>query len=287
MAMKYMVAVWEQDGLTPKEKLVGLCIADLADLRGSCQWCPIDYIIKRCALSRSSVFEAIKALEEKDVILREPREANNGGRKSNRYMFNSNIFNTVVAERQQSTSDIIGPESGPISPESGRGVGPESGPISPESGRGSPESGPTHNIDLRPSTLNIPPPDARAAHAQNLISKAHPDYKRVFQYGSDLFPQLLVKNPHAIHLWLNKGIDADLDIIPEFEAQKGTEVQGWGWFTRNVTASMKSRLGELPEVKEKKSGAPKTFAEMKAEKSREALRKLDEKYGVTTPTTQP
>lgn len=281
MAMKYMVAVWEQKGLTSTEKLVALCIADQVDTNGICHWCPINFIIERCNISRSTVFSSIKTLENKNIILRESREANNGGRKSSRYILNSNMIVTLVAEKSHSTPEEISPITGLDSPESGLGGGADSGLTSPTDGRGSPITGLPYNNDLRPSTFTPSPDDVRAAHAKSLNSKIHEDFQRVYDYGCDLFPQLCVKNPSAIHNWLNNGIDADLDIIPEFNACRGQEVEGWGWFTIAVKKAKKARTAVIPEEKEKRSSGVKTFQQMKKERSEEAIRNIEKSLGLT------
>jgi hypothetical protein len=78
-------------------------------------------------------------------------------------------------------------------------------------------------------------------------SSAATDFQKVYDAGSDAFPQLATQNTSAIHQWLNAGCSIELDILPELERQKGRQPRSWGYFTGGIMDAKATRE-RLPPV---------------------------------------
>lgn len=81
--MSFQATAWafDQEGLTPVEKLTLICLADMANAEQMC-WPGQSYIASKCGVSRSWVNKVLGSLEEKGLIVIEPQYHNNGAAKS-------------------------------------------------------------------------------------------------------------------------------------------------------------------------------------------------------------
>lgn len=82
MSIRYMVAAWEARGLSPKEKLVLLKLADNANDDGEC-WPSKAHIIRHTGLSEASVKRALRDLRDRGLLSVETRWRETGEMASN------------------------------------------------------------------------------------------------------------------------------------------------------------------------------------------------------------
>ncbi|WP_029630206.1 hypothetical protein [Zavarzinella formosa] len=93
----------------------------------------------------------------------------------------------------------------------------------------------------------------REAEAENedddMRASAKTPFERVYDYGCNLFPQLVTQATSVIHQWLDGGADIDLDIIPEIKRLHDKKIQprGWGLFTQDIANSKLRRNTPLPK----------------------------------------
>lgn len=77
------------------------------------------------------------------------------------------------------------------------------------------------------------------------------DFQKVYDSGSQAFPNLATAKVEIIHQWLNAGCSVELDILPEIERQKkiASDVRSWKFFTGAVMDSKATRETPLPTGK--------------------------------------
>jgi hypothetical protein len=91
MSVAVMALVWASDIRPNADRFVLLALADNANDGGYCR--PgAAHLSGKTALSRATVFRALKSLEEDDVIQRRERRRANGSRKSNAYRINLELL---------------------------------------------------------------------------------------------------------------------------------------------------------------------------------------------------
>lgn len=120
MSFEALSWAWAQQ-LKQGPKLVLLALADYADDDGVC-WPGFDALSEKTSMSRSSVVESIKALEQAGLIVIEKRADARGYRASNRYQLNisnvrnpdsgTKVQNPDAGETKVRNSNVGNPDSG-------------------------------------------------------------------------------------------------------------------------------------------------------------------------------
>ena len=86
MSYRHLIAAWKVTGLTPREKVVLLALADCMNATTGMCFPSAQRISEMTGLHHRSVWEVLGALEEKGIITRINRELEGGGQGSNRYL---------------------------------------------------------------------------------------------------------------------------------------------------------------------------------------------------------
>jgi hypothetical protein len=99
-------------GLSPAAMLVRFYLCRCADSSTSQAYPTVNTIAAKCGLSRSTVYEALKELEQKNLIIRESRTNGNGGATSNLYTIlpavvdSADVVNVGSSDEIRATSQI-------------------------------------------------------------------------------------------------------------------------------------------------------------------------------------
>lgn len=86
MSYRHLIAAWNVTGLTPREKVVLLALADCMNATTGMCFPSAQRISEMTGLHHRSVWTVLGLLEEKGVITRINRELEGGGQGSNRYL---------------------------------------------------------------------------------------------------------------------------------------------------------------------------------------------------------
>ncbi len=110
---------WKQDLKAP-EKLVLLALADHSDDKGKC-WPGMTGIAKKCGLSRRSVIDVIKRLEQAKLIKVKKRKRDDGSNSSNLYVLDFTSSENTAPHGEGNALDSAGNNT-----RGGEGAAPES-----------------------------------------------------------------------------------------------------------------------------------------------------------------
>ena len=86
MSYGHLIAAWKVPGLTPREKVVLLALADCMNATTGMCFPSARRIGEMTGIYYRSVWEVLGILEEKGIITRINRELEGGGQGSNRYL---------------------------------------------------------------------------------------------------------------------------------------------------------------------------------------------------------
>ena len=86
MSYGHLIAAWKVTGLTPREKVVLLALADCMHATTGMCFPSARRLGEMTGIYYRSVWEVLGALEEKGIITRINRELEGGGQGSNRYL---------------------------------------------------------------------------------------------------------------------------------------------------------------------------------------------------------
>lgn len=106
-------------------------------------------------------------------------------------------------------------------------------------------------------------------------------FKKIFEEGTKLFPDLIPKNASSIHSWINAGFDVELDILPELQRNAGGDPKSWNYFSAMI-ADAYARRNAPPPVGKAESGDSKpgkpTYRDKIAASNLETNKNLARKY---------
>ena len=86
MSYGHLIAAWKVTGLTPREKVVLLALADCMNATTGMCFPSARRLSEMTGIHDRSVWRVLRALEEKGLITRINRELDRGGKSSNRYL---------------------------------------------------------------------------------------------------------------------------------------------------------------------------------------------------------
>lgn len=93
----------------------------------------------------------------------------------------------------------------------------------------------------------VPEPEPKPEPEPEPQPAALTDFQKVFDAGSELFPQLAFKDTSPIRQWLNEGCDPEQDIIPTLKRFAGKDIGAWKYFSRMIADSKATRLAPMPQ----------------------------------------
>jgi hypothetical protein len=78
-------------------------------------------------------------------------------------------------------------------------------------------------------------------------SAAIGDFRKVFDAGCEMFPQLASRDTHEIQKWIDAGCSVDLDILPALKRCIGRPLKSWVYFSSMIMDSKAHRETPLPK----------------------------------------
>lgn len=85
---------------------------------------------------------------------------------------------------------------------------------------------------------------------------ARESFRKIFDFGCDLFPALATRRSEIISQWIDSGADVEMDIISEIERSKGKEIKSWAYFTQAIMDAKATRERPLPEGQPRQQSQP-------------------------------
>lgn len=100
--------------------------------------------------------------------------------------------------------------------------------------------------DARPETETEEESIHKVQPCTKTARTADARFRKIFDYGTEIFPALASRRTAIISQWLAAGADVNQDILPEIARAQGREVRSWEFFTGAVMDAKASRERPLP-----------------------------------------
>ncbi len=130
----------------------------------------------------------------------------------------------------------------------------------------------------KPNEPHPTPPSIGSSYSDSAVLKDGGTFRKIYEFGVNLFPSLAPKNTSEITKWVAAGCDPDLDVYPTMRQATGRDIRSWNYFTGAIMDAKASRQAPLPAgtarsaQPEKKSHARKAMevaAEVAAQLTKE------------------
>ncbi len=91
-----------------------------------------------------------------------------------------------------------------------------------------------------------PPHKVDSTYSDSAVCRDGGTFRKIYEFGIDLFPGLAPKNTSEISKWAAAGVDPDLDVYPAMRQAAGRDIRSWNYFSGAVMDAKASREAPLP-----------------------------------------